>query len=233
MVVLAGGYATRLRPATEKIPKALIEVAGEPFLAHQLRLLAARGIQRVVLSVGYRGEMIEEFAGDGSRFGLETVCVHDGPEPLGTAGAIRLALPFLGGAFFTLYGDSYLNCDFEAVAEAFFDSRKTGLMTVFRNDGLFDQSNIVYRDGKILVYDKNAHAPDMRYIDYGLGVFRASAFDPIPHGRPFDLSAIYQRLLAARDLAAFEVFERFYEIGTPEGLAGTEAYLRDQTAGPL
>src|SRR5271165_5405998 len=119
VAILCGGLATRLRPMTETIPKALIELNGEPFIAHQLRLLSSRGIKRAVLCVGYRGEMIEEFVGDGAPFGLHAEVLFDGPTLLGTAGAVRRALPLLGENFFVLYGDSYLPCDYSAVASAF------------------------------------------------------------------------------------------------------------------
>jgi NDP-sugar pyrophosphorylase family protein len=226
VAILCGGLATRLRPLTETIPKALIELNGEPFLAHQLRLLSSRGIERAVLLVGYRGEMIQDFVGDGMRFGLQAEASFDGPQLLGTAGAVRHALPLLGEKFFVLYGDSYLPCDYSAVGDAFLHSGKRGLMTVFRNDGKFDASNVEYRDGQILRYDKKNAAPEMAYIDYGLGAFRASVFAELQEGVPCDLATAYQGLLSAGDLAAFNVPERFYEIGSPGGLEETSEYLR-------
>src|SRR4051812_42459269 len=140
IAILAGGLATRLRPVTETIPKALIEVAGEPFLAHQLRLLKRNGFDRVVLCVGYLGEMIRDFAGDGQSFGLRVEYVFDGPKLLGTAGALRRALPVLGEAFAVTYGDSYLPVDYRAAIDSFMQSGKLGLMSVYRNEGLWDTS---------------------------------------------------------------------------------------------
>jgi NDP-sugar pyrophosphorylase family protein len=232
VAILSGGLATRLRPLTETVPKALIEVNGEPFLAHQLRLLSSRGIERVVLCVGYHGEMIRDYVGDGSRFGLHADVLFDGQILLGTAGAIRHVLPLLGEDFFVLYGDSYLPCDYSAVAAEFLRSGKRGLMTVFRNDGKFDASNIEYRDGQIVRYDKQSTTPAMRYIDYGLGAFRAGVFAELRDGIPCDLAAVYQSLLSAGDLATFEVPERFYEIGSPCGLDETSEYLRRASAKP-
>ena len=133
VAILAGGLGTRLYPLTERVPKALIEVNGEPFLAHQLRLLRARGIQRVVLCIGQHGERIREYAGDGAQFGLQVEYSEDGPALLGTAGALRHALPLLGDAFFVLYGDSYLPCSYRDVADAFHAAGQPGLMTVYRN----------------------------------------------------------------------------------------------------
>jgi len=232
VAILSGGLATRLRPLTETIPKALIELNGEPFLAHQLRLLSSRGIQRVVLCVGYRGEMIRDFVGDGTRFGLRAEVLFDGPVLLGTAGAVRHAIPLLGENFFVLYGDSYLPCDYSSVGAAFLHSGKRGLMTVFRNDGKFDASNVEYRDGQIVRYDKKSTTSSMRHIDYGLGAFRANVFAGLPDGVPCDLAAVYQSLLTAGDLAAFDVPERFYEIGSVRGLEDTSEYLRSVSARP-
>ena len=218
VAILAGGLATRIRPSTDKIPKALIEINGEPFLAHQLRLLRKNGIDRAVLCVGYRGEQIQEYAGDGSRFGMRLDYVFDGPKLLGTAGAIRGALPLLGDAFFVLYGDSYLPSDYFAVEQAFLNSGLQGLMTVFRNEGQWDRSNVEFSDNRIAIYDKVTQTPAMLHIDYGLGVFRSAAFDALPEGVHADLAAIYQDLLRRGELAAFEVRERFYEIGSFDGI---------------
>ncbi|MSV27884.1 MAG: nucleotidyl transferase [Bryobacterales bacterium] len=226
VIILAGGLATRLRPITAKIPKALAEVNGEPFLAHQLRLLRANGFERVVMSVAYLGEMIRDFAGDGSSFGLRIQYSFDGPSYLGTAGAIRKALPLLGDAFFSLYGDSYLPCNYSEIETRHRESGRLALMTVFKNDGLFDTSNVEFAGGEILAYDKKHRTPEMRYIDYGLGVFRAEAFQMVPDGGAADLADLYARLLRMGQLAAYEARDRFYEVGTVAGLRDTEAFLR-------
>jgi len=231
VAILCGGLATRLRPLTEAVPKALIELNGEPFIAHQMRLLSSRGIERVVLCAGYRGEMICDYVGDGSRFGLRAEILFDGPTLLSTAGAIRRALPRLGKNFFVLYGDSYLPCDYSAIAQAFLQSGKRGLMTVFRNEGNFDASNVEFCDGRILRYDKKGATPAMRHIDYGLGVFHADVFAALPEGQPYDLASVYQNLLSVSELAAFDVPERFYEIGSLRGMEETAEYLR--TVHPL
>ncbi len=228
IAILAGGLATRLRPVTGKIPKSLIEIDGEPFIAHQLRLLRARGIQRAVLCVGHLGEMIQAAIGDGSQLGFDVDYSFDGPALLGTAGAIRNALPKLGPEFFVIYGDSYLPCDYAAVAEKFGSSGTLGLMTVFRNEGKWDTSNVEFRDEKILAYSKQSRTPGMNYIDYGLGAFRAEAFATIPQGAVFDLAGLYGDLLQRGRLAGFEVYERFYEIGSVEGLKETAAFLAAQ-----
>jgi NDP-sugar pyrophosphorylase family protein len=226
VAILAGGLATRLRPITECIPKALVEINGEPFIAHQLRLLHARGIRRVVLCLGYLGEMVRQFVCEGQAFGLEVEYSFDGPMLRGTAGAIHEALPLLGRAFFVLYGDSYLPCDYAGVEEVFVRSGKMGLMTVFRNDGQWDSSNVEFAAGNILAYDKRNRTPRMRYIDYGLGVFKRHAFEGLAPGSVYDLATTYQDLLAGDELAACEVEERFYEIGSPAGIEALSQALK-------
>ncbi len=223
--ILCGGLATRLRPVTETIPKSLVHINGEPFLAHQLRLLQRKGVREVVLCIGHLGEMIQDFAGDGRDFGLTIGYSFDGAPLLGTAGAIRKALPRLHDQFFVLYGDSYLDCDYKAIADAFAASHKRGLMTIYRNEGNFDTSNVEAENRSILRYDKKIRTPQMRYIDYGLGVFQRSVFEALPSNQVCDLADVYQALLADRELAAYEVKERFYEIGSPAGIADLEQHF--------
>lgn len=228
VAILAGGLATRLRPITETVPKSLLDVNGEPFVVHQLRLLQSKGIRRVVLCVGYLGEKVQRAIGDGSAFGIQVDYSFDGPDLLGTAGAIRNALPKLGDSFFVMYGDSYLPCDYAAIARNFESAGVLGMMTVFRNEGKWDTSNVEFEAGKILAYSKTERTPRMRYIDYGLGVFRAEAFRGLPAGKACDLTQLYADLLHRKQLAAFEVRERFYEIGSPVGLRETVEFLAAQ-----
>ena len=227
VAILAGGLATRLRPITEKIPKSLVPVDGKPFLAHQLELLKSRGIRRAVLCVGYLGEMIQRDFGD-EKFGVKLDYAFDGPKLLGTGGAIKRALPLLGDEFFVLYGDSYLPVEYAPIAETFRRSGKLGLMTVYRNEGKYDTSNVVFVGGEIKVYDKKAKLPEMRHIDYGLSLFQAPAFDAYPSDQPFDLAAVMGRLVHEKQLAGYEVRERFYEIGSPAGLAELETLLQSK-----
>ena len=229
VAILAGGLATRLRPVTEKIPKSLVPVAGKPFLAHQLELLRSRGIHRVVLCVGYLGEMIQREFGDGSTCGMRLDYSFDGPQLLGTGGAIKRALPLLGGEFFVLYGDSYLPVAYHPIAEFFRRSGKLGCMTVYRNEGRYDTSNVVFRDGKIVVYDKKNRVPEMQHIDYGLSLFRAPVFEAYTPDQPFDLARVMGRLVREKELAGYEVRERFYEIGSPAGLAELESLLQSKS----
>lgn len=210
---------------TENIPKSLIEVNGTPFIVHQLRLLRASGIRRVVLCVSYLGSMIQDAIEDGSSFDLQVDYSFDGAALLGTGGAIKNALGKLGESFFVMYGDSYLACDYEAIARNFESAGVLGMMTVFRNDGKWDASNVEFNGENIVAYNKTDRTPGMRYIDYGLGTFRAQAFAGVPDRGTCDLESVYNDLLRRNQLAAFEVRERFYEIGSPAGLRETAQYL--------
>jgi len=225
VAILAGGLATRLHPLTQNIPKALIEVAGKPFICRQLDFLRLQGITKVVMCVGYRGEQIEALVGDGKAFGLKVLYSYDGPTLLGTGGALRRALLFLSKQFFVLYGDSYLPCDFPAVQKAFVESGKPALMAVLRNEDRWDKSNVIFREGRIVEYDKLAPNPEMDYIDYGVGILSAAVLESYVEGRVFDLADVYHELSLAKQLAGFEVHERFYEIGSRHGLKEAEAYF--------
>jgi N-acetyl-alpha-D-muramate 1-phosphate uridylyltransferase len=221
--ILAGGLGTRLGERVRDTPKPLIEVAGEPFLHHQLRLLAAHGAGEVVLCVGYLGELIERRVGT-ERFGLRIAYCHDGPDLDGTLGALRRARGLLGERFLVLYGDTYLRLDYVGAARTWRDSGLPALMCVLRNAGRWDASNALYADGRVVAYDKRAPLPEMRFIDYGLGGLCQAALDLAPPGTR-DLSDLYVLLARAGLLCGFEAHERFYEIGTPAGLAETEAFL--------
>lgn len=218
VAILAGGFATRLMPLTKAIPKSLVEVAGEPFIFHQLRLLASHGVTRAVLLLGHMGMEVAEAVGDGSRFGLAIACCFDGPEPRGTAGAIINAMASLAPEFGVLYGDSYLTCDYGALIRQFRGQQRPGLMTVFRNEGRWGESNVLFENGRIVLYDKAAPLPAMRHIDYGFGLFRHTAFAGVDPERPSDLADIYHRLSLAGDLAGIEMQSRFHEIGSFAGL---------------
>jgi MurNAc alpha-1-phosphate uridylyltransferase len=225
IAILAGGLATRLRPLTETIPKALVEINGEPFIAHQMRLLKNKGIKRIVMCAAYLGERIQDFVGDGSRFGMQVTYSFDGEKLLGTAGALKRALPLLGDSFFVLYGDSYLPCNYQQIQTAFTENNKLALMTIFRNEGRWDTSNVEYKEGNILTYDKQNRTDQMHYIDYGLGVFNQNAFANVSLKEPTDLAHLYQTLLKQKQLTAYEVKERFYEAGSFKGLEEMGEYL--------
>jgi NDP-sugar pyrophosphorylase family protein len=224
--ILAGGLGTRLGETVRDTPKPLLEVAGEPFLLHQLRLLATYGVERVVLCVGYLGERIEAAIG-ADRFGIEIAYSYDAPELDGTLGAIRRAAGLLGERFLILYGDTYLRVDYADAARVWEESGAPGLMVVLRNEGRWDTSNALYAEGRVVAYDKRAPTGEMHWIDYGLGGLTAATLEVVPVSET-DLSGLYRQLAAAGDLCGYEATERFYEIGTPEALAEADAFLRGQ-----
>jgi NDP-sugar pyrophosphorylase family protein len=210
-----------LRPLTNATPKSLIEVAGEPFLAHQLRLIRAGGIREVVLCCGFCGDQIEDFVGNGCEFDLSVTYSHDGNRPLGTGGALRAALPLLGRYFLVMYGDSWLTEPIEPLWRAFIDSQKPALMSVFRNDNRWGASNAHYSNGLVLRYDNHHPCPTMRYIDYGLEAMDAAVFTRWAV-RSFDLADVWTALAGHSLLAGYETVGRFYEIGSFTGLQETE-----------
>jgi NDP-sugar pyrophosphorylase family protein len=189
---------------------------------HQLELLSAQGARRIVIAVGYLGELIEEHVGGGGRFGLDIRFSHDGPEPAGTAGAVRRALPLLGNEFMVLYGDTYLRTDYQGVADAFHRSELPALMTVLRNRGKWVPSNAVYEHGRVIAFNKERPPKGAEWIDYGLSVLERSVLERYPAN---DLADLAHELAPQGRLAGYPVHERFYEIGTPEALAETEAFL--------
>lgn len=225
VAILAGGRATRLGPLSADLPKALIPVAGRPFVDHQLALLARKGVRRVVFCVGHLGEQIEAHVGNGARYGLHATYAYDGDRLLGTGGAVRRALPLLGELCYVVYGDAYLDIDYAAVLDHFLGRPEPALMTVFHNGGRWDTSNVHFQGGRVIRYDKRRPGPEMAYIDYGASLFRASALERMPLDEPYDLGDLTHALAADGLLAGYEVTQRFYEVGSFDGIRETEAYL--------
>jgi NDP-sugar pyrophosphorylase family protein len=231
VAILAGGLATRLRPVTRTIPKALVPVASRPFIEHQLELLHRHGIRRLVLCLGHLGEQVRACVGTGQAYGMDVRYSFDGPQLLGTGGAIRQAAPLLGETFWVLYGDSYLDFNYAATLSQFASHPTAlGLMTVYANHGRWDQSNVIFRDGQLLRYDKRAKTPEMRHIDHGAALLRRSALGRMPAEGPCDLADLYAGLVAGGEMIGYEVSERFYEIGSPYGLREAEARLANAPA---
>jgi MurNAc alpha-1-phosphate uridylyltransferase len=217
-----------LRPITETIPKALVDVAGQPFIARQLAYLRDQGVSRVVLCVGYLGEQVRGVVGDGAAYGLSVSYSQDWPNLLGTGGALKKAIPLLDSQFLILYGDSYLPIDFKAVERNFLDSGKPALMTVQRNSDKWDKSNVLFSNNAIVEYNKRAPSADMKHIDYGLGAISARVLADRNASDAFDLADVYHGLSVGGHLAGYEVQERFYEIGSHKGLAEAAEYFKNR-----
>ena len=230
VVILAGGMATRMRPITEKIPKALIAIGNKPFIYWQLEYLRDQGISQVVLCLGHYGEMVEKAVGDGEKFGMKVAYSYDGDRLLGTGGAVRKALVKLPNEFFILYGDSYLPIDLKNIENYFFLNKKNALMTILKNKNQWDKSNVIFCNGKLIEYNKKTSKANMQYIDYGLGILRKKDFCDYDDNIAFDLADIYEGLSLKNQLLGYEVFERFYEIGSPKGLQETIEFLLQNRA---
>lgn len=227
-VILAGGLGTRLASACPDTPKSLVDVSGRPFLELQLGLLAKSGVADIVLCVGHLAGRIEAYFGDGGRFDARIAYSREEGELLGTGGALLQAAPFLDREFLLMYGDSYLDIDYRPVFDYFFRVDTPVLMTVFKNDNLWVKSNAVFQNGRVTAFDKKSGGRGMRYVDYGLSVLSRDILKEIPTGGPSSLDAVYGRLAREGRLAGLEVFRRFYEIGTSEGLEELRRFLKDK-----
>jgi NDP-sugar pyrophosphorylase family protein len=229
VVILSGGLGTRLKALDFNGPKALVPVRGHPFVWHQLRLLAQQGFREVLMCIGHLGEQIEAFVGDVSAFGMNVQYAREDPaQLLGTGGALVKAAQKLADEFLLIYGDSYLPTDFRAMVEWSLCSKAPAVMSVFRNAGRWDKSNARVHGDRVSFYSKKAELGECDYIDYGLSYFKKEVFEAYTlHSLPLDLAAVQQDLCAEGRLGAFEVKERFYEVGTPEGIAQLEAYFAE------
>jgi N-acetyl-alpha-D-muramate 1-phosphate uridylyltransferase len=228
MVILAGGLGTRLRPLTSEVPKALIPIGGKPFLHHQIELLTRQGIRDIVLCVGHLAERVQDYFGDGRWLGVRIRYSEEKGSLLGTAGAVKKAEPLLGDDFFLMYGDSYLMIDYQEIMRYFRRFHKLGLMVVWKNLDRVERSNVSVEEDLVTAYNKDQKSPDMAYINYGLSVLRKEALLLIPPGRPFSQEEFYQILIDQRELLAFEVEQRFYEIGSPRGLEEFEMLIASE-----
>ena len=225
VAILAGGLATRLGELTKHRPKPLVETLHKPFLAYQLELLRAKGITDVVLCIGHLGIQIRETFGDGSKYGVHlSYSIED--KPLGTAGALKNAESLLGNIFFVMYGDSYLFLDFQKVQSYFMSQNKLGLAAVYRNHDSYDKSNMVVNGNMVTKYSKTEKTKEMVYIDYGASIFRKEALELVPKNHAYSLEDLFIRLIKREQLLAFEVNDRFYEIGSPQGLRDFEEFAK-------
>jgi N-acetyl-alpha-D-muramate 1-phosphate uridylyltransferase len=228
VIILAGGLGTRISPMYPDLPKALIPINNEPFIVHQLRLLARESVNEVILCVGHLSDQLRDYVGAGKDFGINVSYSYDGDKLLGTGGAVLKAMQNTSGSFAVLYGDSYLDTSFSSIKKAFYESKKLGLMTVYKNNNQWDKSNILCESGLVVAYNKKEPGPDMQFIDYGLSIFDHEAFKGFAN-KPFDLSEVFSSLINKKQLAAYRVKDRFYEIGSPSGLEALRTYLSSKS----
>jgi len=228
IVILCGGLATRLRPLSEKIAKSMIEIEGKPFLEHQLELLKKNGISDMIFCIGYKGEQIENYFGDGSRFGVKIKYSREKEKLLGTGGALKKAENLLNEVFLVINGDSYLPFDFKAAIGYFNKFNKPGLMVVYKNQDRYEKSNVLVKNSLVRQYNKENPTKEMKYIDYGVSIFRKKALELLPENTPCDLSQIYLSLIKKDQLLAFESKIRFYETGSFKGLEEFKRYIKNK-----
>lgn len=235
LVVLMGGLGSRLGFVGEGVPKPMVEVAGRPFFEYMLDLLKWHGFRRFLFLVGHHGNAIEEYFGDGAGQGIEIRYSYDGDQLVGTGGALRRAIDQLDDEFVLIYGDSYMDADYGELLCHFryeADARgKQGLMAIFRNQGRYDKSNALLRDGELLEYNKSITREDMEHIDYGISVLRRSLLESLPEGEPSDLADVYRDAVEGGTMAGLEVHQRFYEIGTLASLREFERYIERRSGG--
>jgi MurNAc alpha-1-phosphate uridylyltransferase len=225
IAILAGGLATRIKPISDSIPKSLVEIHGKPFLEWQLQLLEQNHCERVVICVSHKSELIEEFVRSRDKSGLDIHLSWDGSQRLGTGGALINARTLLGPAFMVLYGDSYLPVDFIEISNFFSKSNALSLMTVLRNTNGVEPSNVNYENDYVLKYDKKNPDRSMTFIDFGLNAFKAEVFDDYSTNSPLDLSDIQSALATRRELLGYEVNQRYYEVGSFQGIEDFKKYI--------
>jgi len=227
VLISCGGLATRLRPLTKKIPKSMVEIEGKPFLEHQLNLLKKNGLKDIVLSIGFKGNQIKKYFATGKKFGVKIKYNPDGKKLLGTGGAIKKAEKLLNDAFLVIYGDSYLPFDFQKAINYFNRFQKLGLMTVFKNANRYEPSNVEVQGNLVKSYSKKRKTKKMLYIDYGVSIFKKEVLKNFPADTAFDLSLIHKDLIKKKQLLAFPVKQRFYQIGSFDGLEEFRQYLKN------
>ena len=228
IVLLVGGLATRLHPLTRDLQNSLIEVGGRPFIDWQLELLEKNGYRDVVMCVNHMSEKIVDRIGNGNKFGLNVIYSHDGPQQLGTAGAIKKALSKIGPKFAVIYGDSYLPINYGDVENEFLKTNSICLMTYLQNENHYDISNIEIENQTIVSYSKENPTPKMKHVDYGLSYYSREVFDSIVENEHADLSRILEKLSKSQSINGYEIFQRFYEIGSFQGIISFTEYLEKE-----
>ena len=229
IVILCGGKATRLYPLTKKIPKSMMRFEGKPFLEKQLDLLKKNRIFDIVLCVGYKAEQIKKYFGDGKNFGVKIKYSSDKKKLLGTGGALKKAENLLEDSFLVMWGDSYLPFNFQKAIKFFKKSNKPGMMIVFKNLNKYEPSNVEVKNNLVKSYSKKRKTKKMKYIDYGISIYRKEVLKHLPKNQICDLTKLQQALIKKRQLLAYPAEKRFYQIGSPDGLEELKNYIKRKT----
>jgi len=226
VVIIAGGLATRLKLRAHDHPKSMILVNGKPFIDWQLNMFASQGVEKIIICIGNKGDQIASFVGNGDRYGIEVIYSLDGEFLLGTGGAVQKASNLVQGKFLVTYGDSYLPISFSDFSKKFEDSKKSSAMAIYKNNNLYDSSNIDFKNGEILTYSKNNKDKGLKYIDYGLLGLNSNIFPFRELNSQWDLSILFNDLVIQKEVLGIEVHNRFYEIGSESGIFDLEIYMR-------
>jgi len=227
IAILCGGLATRLGNISKNTPKSMINIEGKPFLEYQINELKKQNVKDFVLCVGHLSEQIKDYFGDGKSFDVEIKYSHDGDIPLGPIGALKKAQPLLDDVFFTLYGDSFVFADCAKIYNFFTKQNTLGLMTVFHNHDQHDKSNVIIKDGKVVQYS-GKKTQDMKYVDYGLSIFKKETLNIIPENTFFSTKDLFTKLVEQNQLLGFEMSKRFYHIGNLESLEEFRNYIKNR-----
>jgi NDP-sugar pyrophosphorylase family protein len=227
-VILAGGPGTRLRPMTEAIPKPMVPVNGKPFLEYEIGLLQESGIGEFVLCIGYLGETIQNYFGNGHRLGVRIRYSYDGPKLLGPVGALKQSESLLEESFFVTYGDAYLRAPYRRIMDSLLASKKLGLMTVYQNNNRYGKSDVVVEGGYVVRFDKKNQKEEMNWINFGVSALTKPALELIPSSEEYCEEEFYRKLIERKELLAFPVTNRFYEIGNPTALMEFEKFISEQ-----
>jgi NDP-sugar pyrophosphorylase family protein len=216
VVILAGGLGTRLGALARGLPKAMIMVAGRPYLEYVIESFAAREFREFIILVGHHADVIEAHFRHGDAFGIRIEYSRE-KELLGTGGAIRDASHLIGDRFILTYGDVLRRFDYDR----FVDEHPDNCLAIYPrlNEGNTDAAN-----GVVTRFDKSAK--DLPYVDAGFSVMRRDVIDLLPpHGPCSFEQEVYSKLAVLRELEAEVVNHDFYDIGTPEELSKTRADL--------
>jgi NDP-sugar pyrophosphorylase family protein len=228
MVILCGGLATRLGSLTITVPKSMIKIYDKPFLEYQIEILKKRSLKNIVLCVGHLSEQIEKYFGNGEKFGVNIKYSYDGDKQLGPIGALKNAEELLEEIFFIMYGDSYLDIDFQKMSSYFKDNKKLGLMAVYKNFDKYDKSNLIIKNNIIIGYGEKERTKDMVYIDYGTSILRKKSLNEIPKYTFISTGQFFSKLISKHELLAFEIKKRFYHIGNPDALEEFGNFIKTQ-----
>jgi len=202
----------------------MIDIDGKPFLEQQIEMLKKHNITDIVLCVGHLSDKIEDYFGNGDKFGVNIKYSQDGAKALGPIGAIKNAESLLDDVFFIMYGDSYLSVDFQKAYSFFKEHDKLGLMVVYKNNDKYDKSNLVIKDNMVVGYREK----EAVYIDYGTSILRKKALDLVPKNTMYSTGQFFSDLISKKELLAFEAEKRFYHIGNPDALEELRSFIRSQ-----